>query len=184
MKIAISLFPLVFGAKGPCRIGASTRQECQRICDATSFCDAWSYKASIETCWMKQRYGWIATPDDDFVSGFKNQGPFYQQKTNLVGGEQMCEIGNQCRVNTASNEECRAVCDVTDSCYGWSRGKSGDMNGMCQIKALDGWSPQETPEYDSGLKSTGNIILNTHFWAPGDSGNVICDQKNTPYPKK
>ena len=182
MKIAVSLFPLVFGAQGPCRIGTKTRQECQLVCDATSFCDAWSYKAEIQTCWMKQRYGWVATPDNDFVSGFKNQGPFYQQKTNLVGGAQMCEIGDQCRINTGSNEECEAVCNLTDYCYGWSRGKNGVMDGMCQMKNIDGWSPLESTVYDSGFQ--GGLFQDTHLRAQANVGNFICDQQTPVYPKE
>ena len=67
---------------------------------------------------MKKRYGWVANPDRDYVAGFKDQGPFYQQNTNLVGGDQLCEIGNgfQCRVNTANNEECQRMCDISDYC--------------------------------------------------------------------
>ena len=83
---------------------------------------------------MKQRYGWIATPDNDFVSGFKDQGPFYQQKVNLVGGDQLCAIENQCRVNTANNEECQRMCDISDYCNFWSRGKKG--NKLLLIQSL------------------------------------------------
>ena len=34
--------------QGACRIGAETRQECQKLCDITSYCDAWSFKESIK----------------------------------------------------------------------------------------------------------------------------------------
>ena len=78
MKVAVCLISFVVGSKGPCRMGASSRQQCQLLCDTTSYCDAWSYNYSIQTCWMKQRHGWSATADDSFDSGFKNNGPFYQ----------------------------------------------------------------------------------------------------------
>ena len=71
MRIIVTLLPLVFGDQGPCRVGAQDRQICQKICDATSYCEAWSFNDSIKTCWMKQRYGWTTTTDNDFVSGFK-----------------------------------------------------------------------------------------------------------------
>ena len=183
MKIVVSLLPLVFGGKGPCRVGSETRQVCQNICDATTHCHAWSYNDSLKTCWMKQRYNWVATPDNDFVSGFKGQGPFYQQKTNLVGGDELCEIGQECRINTANNEECQAVCELTDYCYGWSRGKSGLMDGMCQFKALTGWQMVQNDIYDSATKSTGVLQPNTHLYAPGGVGNYICDQVTPCYEK-
>ena len=130
---------------------------------------------------MKQRYNWVATPDNDFVSGFKDQGPFYQQKTNLVGGDEICQINDQqtCRIKTASNEECQAVCDISDYCYGWSRGKSGNMNGMCQFKEMDGWKFVQSNVYDSATKTTGVIKTNEHMQGVNGNGNYICDQVNT-----
>ena len=71
MRIIVTLLPLVYSDQGPCRVGAQDRQICQKICDATSYCEAWSFNDSIKTCWMKQRYGWTTTTDNDFVSGFK-----------------------------------------------------------------------------------------------------------------
>merc|ERR1712227_1031584 len=125
---------------------------------------AWSYKASIHTCWFKQRYGWISKPDDDYVSGFKNQEPFYQQKTNLLGGDQMCEIGNQCRVKTENNEECQTLCDITQYCYNWSRAKSGSQNGNCQFKKLDGWKASPNNNYDSGFKNQWPFFEQNLLW--------------------
>ena len=42
--------------------------------------------------------------DRDYVSGFKNQGPFYQEATKLSGGDVYCPIGKDneiCSVMTA-----------------------------------------------------------------------------------
>lgn len=35
-------------ASGSCKIGAETRQECQNLCDITSYCDAWNFKKSVK----------------------------------------------------------------------------------------------------------------------------------------
>ena len=47
MKITVSVLPLVLGGQGPCRVGASDHRQCQQLCDATSFCEAWSYKGLV-----------------------------------------------------------------------------------------------------------------------------------------
>ena len=41
--------------------------------------------------------------DDNFVSGFKNQGPYYAEATNLKGGDTICMIGDgrSCRLITS-----------------------------------------------------------------------------------
>ena len=35
--------------------------------------------------------------DDNFVSGFKNQGPYYAEATNLKGGDVLCMTGDEPR---------------------------------------------------------------------------------------
>ena len=34
------------------------RQECQALCDATSYCSAWTFNKDFFTCGMKERNGW------------------------------------------------------------------------------------------------------------------------------
>ena len=93
----------------------------------------------------------------------------------------MCEINKSkaCRIKTANNQECQAVCDLTNYCYGWSRGKSGKMRKMCEFKTLDGWKFVEDKVYDSATKSTSFIHENTHLLGMGNGrGNFVCDQVN------
>ena len=178
MKFSVSVISLVFGSKSPCRMGASSRQQCQMLCDATSYCDAWSYNDSIQTCWMKQRHGWSATADEAFDSGFRNNAPFYQKGTNFDGGDYTCEIfHSSCRVKTANNAECQNLCDITDYCFAWSRHHG--TSEMCQFKTLDGWVSEQNSAYDSGFKNQGPLVeTNTRLNAVDNNGNYVCDLQN------
>ena len=78
---------------------------------------------------MKKRTGWTVKPNPDFASGFKNNGPYYQEQvensyfggkinnfdfifnpnqanTNLSGGDYSCVQGStkHCKVKAATNE--------------------------------------------------------------------------------
>ena len=72
---------------------ALDRQECQALCDLTTYCSAWTFSKDTNICGKKQREGWTVEDDSKFVSGLKGQGPFYQEDTNLVGGSYQCARG-------------------------------------------------------------------------------------------
>merc|ERR1712227_1115975 len=124
-RSCVILFSILEVNGGNCKMGAISRQQCQNLCDITSYCEAWSFKESAKTCWMKKRTGWTVKPNPDFASGFKNNGPYYQANTNLSGGDYSCVQGStkHCKVKAATNEECQALCDETEYCFAWSRGK-------------------------------------------------------------
>ena len=58
------------------------------------------------------------------------------------------------------------------------------MNGMCQMKYLDGWRREQSDTYDSGVKGQTFVEVGTHLHALSDVGNYVCDQKTTVYDKK
>ena len=39
---------------------------------------------------MKDRFGWSPQVNDDFRSGFKNQGPFVERGVDFNGGDYIC----------------------------------------------------------------------------------------------
>ena len=73
-----------------CRVQVRNREECQTVCDSTSFCDAWTFSYRTNNCYMKERSGWVVVADSGGDSGFKNQGPWYEPSTNFQGGDYCC----------------------------------------------------------------------------------------------
>ena len=73
-----------------CRIQVRSREECQTVCDSTSYCDAWTFSHRTNNCYMKQRSGWLVVDDGGADSGFRNQGPWYDPDTNFEGGDYCC----------------------------------------------------------------------------------------------
>ena len=178
MKLAFCVLHIALGAQGPCRMGATSHQQCQKLCDTTSYCETWTFHETIHTCWMKTKRA-EGVDDPNFVSGLKNQGPFYQVSMKLVGGDYVCELdNNNCQVLTASNQECQKLCDVSEYCFWWNRGKAGKMNQICEFKTLDGWTSAESQNYDAGYKYENTVFPDLWLRRSGQRGDYICDQVN------
>ena len=48
---------------GPCHLRAADYENCQELCDTTSFCEAWSFHKPSGVCEMKERNGWAVEDD-------------------------------------------------------------------------------------------------------------------------
>ena len=74
--------------------------------------------------------------------------------------------------------ECQKLCDASDYCFAWIRGKNnGQKNKVCVFKQLDGWTPEQKSNWDSGFKNQWPFVEEN---ARLKGGNYICDQQNSP----
>ena len=74
-----------------CRLMVETREQCQAICDITTYCEVWTFNENNKFCYMKKRTGWEVIPRLNYYSGFKNQGPFFEADTDYIGGDYNCD---------------------------------------------------------------------------------------------
>lgn len=80
-------------------------------------------------------------------------------------------------------KECQDLCDESDYCFAWSRGKSGNDNQVCTLKTLDKWEPLANSLYDSGFKGRSPFVETSSRLQPmpnGD-GDFICDGETLPH---
>ena len=89
MKLVFYFFGLV-ASKCNCMVKVSSREECQQMCDLNSYCEAWTMRKSDKVCYFKKREGWTAISDSNRESGFKNQGPWYEENTDFSQGDYLC----------------------------------------------------------------------------------------------
>ena len=72
-----------------------SHNECQKLCDITSHCIAWSYvnnskHSNYKQCFVKKNSGWRPQVIQDFQSGFRDLGPWYEPDTEFTGGDYKC----------------------------------------------------------------------------------------------
>ena len=73
-----------------CKVMTETIEECQKICDDTSYCEAWTFEQPNKFCWTKKREGWVSHEAANYFSGLKNGGPWYEKNINYAGGDYIC----------------------------------------------------------------------------------------------
>ena len=100
MKVSLFLLASVYsdstessmkGCKQWCTIKVQNREECQAICDNTSYCYAWCYDKETHICWPRKRDGWTVQTNSRYDAGFKNEGPWFAANTRLVYGDYCCD---------------------------------------------------------------------------------------------
>merc|ERR1712227_732448 len=91
MKIrGFIVFVNMCSAEKACTLQVQNYQQCQAVCDNTSYCEAWSYNNANNNCYMKERIGWSPQTNPDFTSGLKNQAPLIEPDTEFKGGDYIC----------------------------------------------------------------------------------------------
>ena len=160
---------------------------------------------------MRKRSGWKVKADPDFDSGFKNQGPYSESEIKFEGGGYNCPQPDihRCRVRAATNQgwyetssfisefyfetsptfyhsilkECQALCDKSEYCFFWSRGKKGIDDEICTFKTLEYWSPEQRADFDTGVKGQTTVEKNLKLQPMANSGkgDFICDAETPPH---
>ena len=90
MKISLILLASAESCGRDCVWKVDNRDECQRLCDTGSYCEAWVYRKYDRLCYPLMRHGWKVTPNTGYDSGLKNQGPWYEPDTLFAGGHYCC----------------------------------------------------------------------------------------------
>lgn len=78
-----------------CVARTASLEECQAVCDATLYCDAWTWcfnkeGTNFENCKLKMDQGWETKDSDTHHSGFTGQGPNYAPYVKINGGNYDC----------------------------------------------------------------------------------------------